>query len=281
MFELVLDVFLQTLEVTAVVFLMMVLVDFFDVRFREKIQSIMHNSAMGEHISTSLLGILPGCAGSYVNVSLYMHGIVSIGAIAAGMIATSGDEAFVMLAEFPLQAILLFGILFLISVPAGMFFNYLVRKFNYTQRNKCQLAEIHPQDKAHNLNHYIQVHIYQHIVKRHLPRVFLWTFFSFLLIKIGFQYFDIQSFVSNHMGWLLFAAALIGILPESGPHLIFISLFAQGAAPFSILLASSIAQDGHGMLPLLSYSLKDSLWIKLYNVLLALVIGGAAYWAGF
>ena len=52
----------------------------------------------------------------------------------------------------------------------------------------------------------------------------------------------------------LMLAVLIGIIPESGPHLVFVSLFTKGAIPFSILPASSIVQDGHGMLPLLVVS---------------------------
>ncbi len=275
------NVFIQSLEVTIVVFLMMVLVDFLDVRFRNKIQGIIHRGIIGEHISTSILGLLPGCAGSYVNVSLYMHGIVSIGAIAAGMIATSGDEAFVMLAEFPREAILLFFILFVLSVPSGILFNYLAQKFGYIQKSACKLSEIHPQDERHDFGHYLKIHVYRHIIRRHLPRIFLWTFFSFLFIQLGFQYFDVHVFVKQHMAWVIIAAALIGILPESGPHLVFISLFAQGAVPFSVLLASSISQDGHGMLPLLSYSLKDSIFIKLYNVVVAVLVGSVVYWTGF
>jgi hypothetical protein len=65
----------------------------------------------------------------------------------------------------------------------------------------------------------------------------------------------------------------VGIIPESGPHMIFVMMFASGLIPFSILLTSSIVQDGHGMLPLFSYTIKDSVLIKLFNLLFAIVIG--------
>ena len=67
--------------------------------------------------------------------------------------------------------------------------------------------------------------------------------------------------------------ALVGIIPESGPHMIFVMMFANGLIPFSILLTSSIVQDGHGMLPLFSYTIKDSVLIKLFHLLFAIVIG--------
>ncbi len=43
----------------------------------------------------------------------------------------------------------------------------------------------------------------------------------------------------------------------------FVTLFAQGLIPFSVLLASSIAQDGHGMLPLLAESKRGFLAVKI------------------
>ena len=83
------------------------------------------------------------------------------------------------------------------------------------------------------------------------------------------------------MVWVLLISVVIGVIPESGPHFIFITLFAQGAIPFSILLASSIAQDGHGMIPLLAESKRSFLAIKAVNVSVALVVGGLALLLGF
>jgi len=65
------------------------------------------------------------------------------------------------------------------------------------------------------------------------------------------------------MLWILAIGALIGIVPESGPHLIFVMMYAQGLVPFSVLFTTSFVQDGHGMLLMISYSLKDSVLIKV------------------
>ena len=61
---------------------------------------------------------------------------------------------------------------------------------------------------------------------------------------------------------------------------VFVMMFTQGLIPFSVLLASSIVQDGHGMLPLLSYTVKDSLLIKLFNLVYGTIIGLAFYLLG-
>ena len=80
--------------------------------------------------------------------------------------------------------------------------------------------------------------------------------------------------------WVLVIGAVIGIIPESGPHLVFVMMYAQGVIPFSVLFTTSFVQDGHGMLPLLSYSIKDSVLIKIFNLFFGLAVGGVFYILG-
>lgn len=52
-------------------------------------------------------------------VSLYKAGLVGFGALAAVMLATSGDEAFVMLATIPRAALWIFGLCFVVGIAGG------------------------------------------------------------------------------------------------------------------------------------------------------------------
>jgi len=122
-------------------------------------------------------------------------------------------------------------------------------------------------------DHYLKEHIWKHIIKEHLWKVFLWTFFALFFITIGLKYWNLEVFIKSNMAWVFLICALVGLIPESGPHMIFVMMFANGIVPFSILLTSSIVQDGHGMLPLFSYSLKDALMIKIFNLVFAIAIG--------
>lgn len=72
---------------------------------------------------------------------------------------------------------------------------------------------------------------------------------------------------------VLLFACLIGLIPESGPHLVFVTLFAKRAIPFGILVGNSIVQDGHGMLPMLAHSKRAFLGIKLVNLVVRFVVG--------
>ena len=91
-------IFKNALMITFFVFVMMLLVDFIEIASRGRISGIIKGGPWRQYTLASFLGSTPGCLGAFMNVSLYVHGLISFGAIVGGMIATSGDEAFVMLA---------------------------------------------------------------------------------------------------------------------------------------------------------------------------------------
>jgi len=123
-------------------------------------------------------------------------------------------------------------------------------------------------------DHFLEDHLWRHVVVQHLPRVFAWTAGSLIVLHLLTTQVDVAPYARYGVWVMLGLACIIGIIPESGPHLIFVTLFAQGLVPLSVLLASSIVQDGHGMLPLLAQSRRAFLVVKVINIAVALLIGG-------
>jgi hypothetical protein len=82
-----------------------------------------------------------------------------------------------------------------------------------------------------------------------------------------------ESIIQENLWAVLGIASLVGLIPESGPHLIFLTLFTKGAIPFGILLASSIVQDGHGMLPMLAHSRNLFVLVKAINLVIGFSVG--------
>lgn len=278
--ELLIKVITESVKVTLFVLVMMIAIDFINVKTKGKLESIMQTSRRWkQYIIASLLGAAPGCLGSFAGVSLYIHGMISFGALTGLMLATAGDEQFIMLAMIPETAVILFAILFLLGIVAGYFTDYVVKKFKIKTCTDCELKQYHPNEKGYK--HYFKEHIWAHIIKVHLLKVFLWTFGALLIVEYGMSFLDLKSITSEYTLVLLLLSALIGIIPESGPHLIFVMLFAKGLIPFSVLFTSSIVQDGHGMLPMLSYSVKDSVLIKLFNLSFGLLFGIIIFLLGF
>ena len=278
--EIFINIFKESLKVTLFVLVMMIAVDFINVKTKGKLESILKKGRKWkQYFIASLLGAAPGCLGSFAGVSLYIHGMISFGALTGLMLATAGDEQFIMLAMFPKTAIIMFAILFVLGIAAGYITDYLVKKFKIKTCTDCEIKQFHPNEAGYK--HYLKDHIWAHIIKGHLLKTFLWTFSALLIVEVSMSFIDLKSITSEYMLWLLILGALIGIIPESGPHLIFVMLFAKGLIPFSVLFTSSIVQDGHGMLPMLSYSVKDSLRIKAFNLVFGLAIGLIIYSLGY
>jgi len=275
-----LKVLAETLQITVLVFIMMVLVDLINVWTRGKIAVFLGKAKAGrQYVLASLLGVMPGCVGAFTNVSLYIHGLISFGALVGAMAAVSGDEAFVMLAMFPKTALLLFGVLFLIGIATGWAADRIVNRFHIRTCKDCKEQVLHSHEKS--ILHYVRDHVWIHLIKQHLWRTVLWTFGALLVVQIGMDQWHLQQLTSAYPLALLFLGAALGLIPESGPHLVFVTMFAGGLIPFSVLFTSSFVQDGHGMLPMLSYSLKDSALIKAFNVVIGTAIGLSMYALGW
>lgn len=278
--EMIQKISIETLKIVLLVFTMMILVDLINVWTRGKIKTLLSgNKTHRQYLIASFISSLPGCLGSFTNVSLYIHGLISFGALTGAMAAASGDEAFVMLALFPKTALLLIIILMGLGILIGWITDKTVKKLHIKTCKDCEDQQFHPNEKG--IVHYIREHIWEHIIKHHLWKTALWTFGALLIVEIGLHYFNLKSFTHEYPLVLLFIAAIIGLIPESGPHMIFVTMFASGLIPFSVLFTSAFVQDGHGMLPMLSYSVKDSILIKTFNIIFGLCIGLFIYVIGF
>ncbi len=102
----------DTLMITGFVFAMMLLVEYMNVATAGVATRWLERGGLFGYAAVILVGSVPGCLGAFTDVTLYVHRIISMGALAGSMVAASGDEAFVMLALMPKKALLLFAGLF-------------------------------------------------------------------------------------------------------------------------------------------------------------------------
>ena len=331
----IVDIIKHALMITSFVLMMMLLIEYINIQTRGEWQNSLKKSRFTQYILAALLGVIPGCLGAFSVVSLYSHRMVSFGALVAAMIATSGDEAFVMLSMFPTEALWLNLILFVTAIltayAVDLIFKNQSRFLNASQHElelhesedcRCfstneilnQLkhitfpraflitlfvffllavffGELGPQvwnwkkitftiGAVVSLfivmsvpDHFLQKHLYEHVIKKHLLRIFLWTFAALLVVHFMQSYVDIGTWLKENTLAVLITATLVGVIPESGPHLIFATMYANGLVPFAVLLASSISQDGHGALPLLAVSVRAFILLKIVNIITGLLIG--------
>ncbi len=118
------DTLRQAVMITAFVAMMMLTVEYASVLSRGAFQQALSANRWLQYGAAVLLGALPGCLGPFMVVALYAHRAVSFGAVVGAMIATSGDEAFVMFSLFPgtaaLLTVALAGLGFLVAPQADL-----------------------------------------------------------------------------------------------------------------------------------------------------------------
>ena len=392
MMHLFIDILRNSILITGLVVVMMMMIESLNIESGGLFFKGLRKTKVGQVIFGAVLGSIPGCMGGFATVSLYTHRMFSFGALVAMMIASSGDEAFVMLAMIPREALVLFAILFVLAIAVGIVTDKIYDRIHAKHCGKEEHEECgaetdctdgyvihehehkdnsehgkrhfgwkrivmfiglavfiaalatgrlghdhgahggdfstslemtegghdhghchHDHGHAHGLeaedsegfkidllsedwmnvlfaalsvivlfvlifgsDHFVEGHLWNHIVKKHLPTIFAWTFGVLLVLGIALQYVDIENWISDNTVLMILLATVIGIIPESGPHLIFVTLFAAGVVPFPVLLASSISQDGHASIPLLAESKKSFAWAKLINCIVAVAAGLAA-----
>ena len=289
-FNIIWEALRESISITLLVLVLMAVVESINISSSGRLFQKLHGKPVLEVAMACLLGAIPGCAGGFVVVSLFTHRLLSFGALIGGMVATFGDEALFLAAQNPKQALILTGILFVIGFVVGL----VLLKF---PENKVITFEnhdfvIHEEEHHHEhgherthshswrerVTHYLREHVWEHVIKQHALKLFLYAFGTLLVLGILNHFVDLQTIMENNAWtkWLLLLIAVgVGFLPVSGPHLIFVMLFLQGSVPFAVLLANSIAQNGHAGIPLMAQSKRNFLIMKGITMALGMVIGGA------
>ena len=405
----------QTLIITTLVLGMMMVIEFINVRTGGLWSNKLQSKPWLQILFAIIMGIIPGCLGTYTVVSLYVHRVLNFPALMAALISTTGDEAFFMFSLFPEKALLINLILIVLSIIVAVILQLTMKNkfiglhkemsFPIHENESCSHTHHHEhsvksniknisfvrallitmslgvlimvlsgvidgshhlnllmggqteesvihsleshqvaespshqddchnqshqvtespshQDDCHSHNHSLQVnettsqqvdchshnhshggeadwiriilivlfvtiliivvvaeehfleeHLWQHVIKVHLPKIFLWTFGVILCLTIINNFVNIHEIIDSKPFIVLLVAILIGLIPQSGPHLIFLILFANGDLPLGIFLANCIVQDGHGALPLLAESRKAFFVSKGIKVVLAVLVG--------
>lgn len=393
----------QTLIITTLVLGMMMVIEFINVRTGGLWSKKLQKSPWIQILFAIIMGVIPGCLGTYTVVSLYVHRVVNFPALMAALITTTGDEAFFMFSLFPEKALLINLILITLAVIIATILQFSMKNkfiglrneemsFPVHENESCSHSHHHHHsvkkniknisfvrallitlcvgvltlvlsgviDGSHHLNllmggqseesvmhsidcqhstansqhsesivriddhnhchhhsesevqssetnihhhhdhggeadwiriiliilfvailiivivaeeHFLEEHLWQHVIKVHLPKIFFWTFAVILCLTILNNYVDIHDLIGSKPFIVLLIAILIGLIPQSGPHLIFLILFANGDLPLGIFLANCIVQDGHGALPLLAESRKAFFVSKAIKIVIAILVG--------
>lgn len=341
--NLLVDITKHTIEITSLVFVMMLIIEYLNILTSGTWQKKIAGHKWLQYLIAAMLGGMPGCLGAFMVVTMYTHRMVTFGALMTAMIATIGDETFIMLAMIPEKALMIIGMLILSGIIIGIIIDFILKNTGINKSKECaglpveipphctcypkgeilsQLKNCSPargilsaliiiflfyfligNEKAGHgewlritviitmsaalfiiltvPEHFLEEHLWNHIAKRHFPRIFLWTFGALLIMHLSIEQLGLNTISEENNLVFTAIAGLVGLIPESGPHIFFITSYVNGIIPLSVLLVNSFVQDGHGMLPLLAYSRKDFILVKTIKLAFALSIGYLFLFLGF
>ncbi len=123
-------------------------------------------------------------------------------------------------------------------------------------------------------------YFWDRVVQKQSLKIFFWTFGALAALFFLSHNVFLEGILKENQWTAMITASVVGLIPESGPHYIFTTLYVKDLIPFSVLLANSIVQDGHGLLPMLSYSRKAFIGIKAINLAIGLLAGITVMWVG-
>lgn len=109
--------------------------------------------------------------------------------------------------------------------------------------------------------------------------IMVWVLLAFLAFELLVHYTGVElALLFNSAVWVApLIGVIVGFLPGCGPQIIIASLYLQGIAPLSTLLANAISNDGDALFPAIALAPKAALLATLYSAIPALLVGYAVY----
>ena len=277
--EKVLDIFLDSLKDSALVFAFVFIVHIILSFIEHKLANFLVKRKKTSALFGSLFGLVPQCGTSVMGADLYIKRYISIGTLVAIFLSCS-DEAFIAILtsgkpEKMLMVLPLLGLKFLIGFMMGLVTDLIFRK----QELETIEEEVEEETCDHHHHHHDNKW-HKHLLHPflHSLEIFGYVFaINFTLgIIIGFVGEEnFANFISMNKYLSPLFASIIGLIPNCASSLLLSELFIEGNLSFGALLAGLLINAGLGMMMLLRHrkSAKNILWILLICFLTAVSFG--------
>lgn len=250
-----LDILLNALKDSAIVFAFVFLVHLLISFFDEKINHLLAKRRRTGVVFGSLFGLIPQCGTSVLGADLYIKKFISLGTLIAVFLSCS-DEAFIQIlasgSERTTMIIPLIILKFVIGVVVGILVDVIFKKQDVVEpeseeelENKECHVHHHENDKLHKhfihpLIHSLQIFAYVLVVNLAI---------GFIIGFVGEENFANFIISSKYLSPLY--CSVIGLIPNCASSILISELFVDGVLPFGALLSGLLVNSGLGMMLLL------------------------------
>lgn len=252
-YELAMDICLDALKDSIIIFLFVYLVHFLLAYVEEDISYFLVRKKRTAPIYGSAFGLIPQCGTSVLGADLYLKKYISIGTLVAIFLSCS-DEAFIVLltSNSPkmLAVLPLFGLKFAIGFVSGILVDLLFKgkgktKNEYVEDHKCHQHHNEENDSVHKyivhpLIHSLQIFAYVLVINLAL---------GFIVGFVGEDNF--KNFLTSNRYVAPLYSSLVGLIPNCSSSIFISELFINGNLSFGALLSGLLVNSGLGAMILI------------------------------
>lgn len=276
--EQALDIILDSLKDSALVFVFVFFIHFLLSFFENRIANFLVKRKKTGTLFGALFGLIPQCGTSVLGADLYIKKYISIGVLTALFLSCS-DEAFIKLItcgipEKMLMILPLIGLKFAIGFIVGLLTDLIFRKQEIEEVN-----HIDHEEECHT-HHKHNSPIHEHLVHPLLHALEIFAYVLIINLAIGFiigfvKEENFVNFLSMNKYLTPLFSPIIGLIPNCSSSILLCELFIKGNLSFGALLGGLLVNSGLGMMVLLRNrkSAKNIIWIILICFTVSVIAG--------
>lgn len=274
--ELVLNIFLDALKDSALVFAFVFLIHLLLSFIENRLSNYLIRHQKLAPMFGSLFGIIPQCGTSVMGADLYIKKYISIGTLVAIFLSCS-DEAFIAIltSGIPSKMIMVLPLIevkFAIGFIVGLLIDLIHKEELVTE-------EVHEEETCHT-HHTHNSGVHKHLIHPliHALEIFAYVFvinmvLGLIIGAVGENNF--ANFIQMNKYLTPLFSSIIGLIPNCASSLLLSELFIEGNLSFGSLLAGLLVNSGLGMMVLLrNRKSAKNIWIIILICFLVAVVSG-------
>ncbi|MBE6022898.1 MAG: hypothetical protein E7231_06650 [Cellulosilyticum sp.] len=276
--DLLLDAVLDTLKLIPFLYLVYIVIGYFEKHEDNKLYKKLEKATWGGPIVGALIGCVPQCGFSVVGANLYSKKMIGVGTLIAIFISTS-DEAIPILLAHP-KMIGMVGVVLVLKVVIAMVIGLSIEAFMHFAKGKKVTKAIHEvrmtkeeisagSCKCGCSGHEKRSSLWMNALK-HTLRISLFIFIVNLILNAlieGAGEGVLQSVLLNGSVFQPALAALIGLIPNCASSIILTEMFVAGSLSLGSLIAGLCTGAGMGLVILFKANKNTMDNLKILGIL--------------
>lgn len=264
----------RTFWIAIIVIPVLFLVEYFNHEYGEKLLAFFEKRKKLMPFWAALFSMLPGCNVAAAIAILFARGFVSMGSLAAAMIATSDEAVYVFIPE-RFNFLPLFGVKLILAILVGFLIDFTIKSARayrgITEQKIGYCCSIH--DHKSGLRG-----MFTHTLRHGLKIIFfIFTVllaFNFFKDTYGFEAVAESIISTNDYQPLM--AGFLGLIPGCGTSVVLATLYTQGILGFGGTLAGLSVASGDTLIVLLANKVSKKEIAKVIAIVL-----GSSIFAGY